>query len=96
VLIAGGEEFRTKPLSSAELYDPSTGEFTATGSRAIPRTGHKATMLADGKVLIVGGMVSGPPPENRRFSLISAELYDPSTGAFTPTGAMTTEAAFNL
>jgi hypothetical protein len=55
------------------------GTFTATGEMTAARTGHTATLLDNGKVLIAGG--SGA---------ISAELYDPDTGTFTPTGDLTT------
>jgi hypothetical protein len=87
VLIAGGTGNALQPLASAELYDPSTGMFTPTGSMTTARTwGHTATLLANGMVLIAGGTDS----LKTYAPLTSAELYDPSTGKFTLTGSMPT------
>jgi hypothetical protein len=84
----------TAVSSSAEVYDPVTGKFAATGSMAAPRLGHTATLLPGGKVLIVGGVQSrGQSDGGFPYSsdgLTTAELYDPATGAFTPTGSMAT------
>ena len=62
VLIAGGgpaswnsRVWYGQFLASAELYDPTTGTFSPTGSMATPREDHTATRLADGRVLIAGG-----------------------------------------
>ena len=57
-------------LASAELYDSSTGTFTATGNMTARRAGHTATVLNDGRVLITGGAF---PPSG----LSSAEIYTP-------------------
>ncbi len=89
VLIAGGDSsYAASVESSAELYDPVTGNFVKTGSMATRRTGHTATLLPDGKVLIAGG---GDRINLAGYSLASAELYDPATGMFARTGDMTVE-----
>ncbi len=78
VLIAGGD------LASTELYDPTTCSFNPTGSMITARSEDTATLLPNGKVLIAGGFdfSGGLVP------LASAELYDPQTGTFSPTGKM--------
>ena len=88
--------------ASAELYDPTTGTFSPAGSMAAPRQQHAATRLADGRVLIVGGL-SGPPPATAGEVILAsyrtaevdaflatAEVYDPNTRKFSKTGSMST------
>ena len=82
VLVSGGFDDREGSQASAELFDPSTGVFSPTGSMSLARVSHTATLLRDGRVLIVGGY--GPDGER----LGSAEIYDPATGSFSATGAM--------
>jgi hypothetical protein len=89
--------------ASAELYDPATGAFHPTGSMGVPRENHTATRLADGRVLIAGGITGASPSggtavtlaafrlvETSANILTSAELFDPATGRFSPTGSMST------
>ena len=92
VLVTGGTAVvngHYEQLSSAELFDPATGTFTPTGAMSTPRNTHTATLLNDGRVLITGGFLSLDSNFGRYGSFgPSAEIYDPSTGTFTPTGAM--------
>jgi hypothetical protein len=87
VLVAGGMDAAFEGLASAELYDPATGLWTLTGSLVAPRRAHTATLLPGGKVLVVGGDSIDAPPE--RLGLTgSAELYDPISGSWSPTGSL--------
>ena len=81
VLIVGGSDSSGNALSSAEIYDPSSGVFTTIpGSLAAPRLNHSATRLNDGTVLIAGGS------DTAGNALSTAELYTPSTQTFITTG----------
>lgn len=80
VLVAGGG------VVSAELYDPGTGTWTATGAMSTARGYATTTLLASGKVLVAGGC-SGA---NCLTTVNTAELYDPGSGTWTVTSAMST------
>jgi Galactose oxidase, central domain/Kelch motif len=84
VLIAGGMRRNQDFYRSAEVYDPATGKFQATGEMLIARVGHGAALLPSGKVLIAGGWVGNGVTDE-------AELYDPATGKFTVIAHMITK-----
>lgn len=87
VLIAGGHKDRRAAMtvySSAEIYDPAVGKFSAAGDMTRVRHKHGAVSLADGRVLIVGGA----DKRDGRPAYTSVEIYDPSTGTFTAAGDM--------
>jgi len=75
----------------------SAGSFTATGNLSTAAFTTTATLLPNRKVLIAGGVFSPPPIPTTPFFdfLASAELYDPATGEFTPTGSMSAHRAFH-
>ena len=79
VLILGGAS------KVAELFDPTTNEFSSTGSMVVQRSAPAVVLLANGKVLVMGGYSN----QINYPAIQSAELFDPATGIFTSTGNMT-------
>ena len=87
VLVVGGRTMldptKGNPLASVEIYDPERGTWTLDQQRQLKtaRSGHTATLLPSGKVLIAGGAGIGSSPLDR------TELYDPENG-WTSTGSL--------
>jgi hypothetical protein len=102
LLIAGGFEITPSELeplgfslNQAELYNPTTQTFTATGNLTDDRVFHTATLLPNGTVLLTGGFTTGVSWtvdtttdvasvvfESGSFSRNTAEIFDPTTGTF--------------
>lgn len=82
VLVAGG--FNGANLSSAEIYDPATGTWSAAANGLSAARGFgTTTILANGQVLIAGG-----GNYDNSGGVTNAEIFDPATNTFTPTGSM--------
>jgi hypothetical protein len=67
----------------ADIYDPGTERFTPGSPMLSPRVSGSATLLEDGRLLLVGGY----PGEGQAPSA-QAELFDPATGTFTSVGSL--------
>ncbi|MDQ3973077.1 MAG: hypothetical protein M3276_01835 [Actinomycetota bacterium] len=101
VLVAAGRavipEQPVELLTSAELFDPHSERWLPTGSLVEARWRHTATVLRDGRVLVAGGF-GDPyrPGSNAQPVLDTAELYDPRTGTWSPTGSMNARRALHV
>ncbi len=83
VLVVGGKgepmpDVDSQLRGTAEIWDPGTGEWTPAGSMAEGRAEHTATLLGDGRVLVIGSL----------GNKATAEIYDPATDAWYDAGAM--------
>ncbi len=72
-----------KQAAKCEVYNPSTGKWSPTGSLNMARSGFQATRLNDGRVLAVGGTSPTMPGFIRQ-----CELYDPVTGNWSLSGTL--------
>ena len=87
VLVAGGftpGAFHTA-TKKAEVYDPAADRWTVVSSMLEPRAVHAAVLLADGRVLVAGGVTS---PPNVLTVTSGSEIWDPATRAWTTTGSL--------
>src|SRR5262249_10692566 len=78
-------------VDHSTVWDPTTDQATPV-ELTTPRAGHVAALLADGRVLLAGGI--GTNDDGSQGSLASAEVWDPRTGTSTPTGPMVSPRAF--
>jgi hypothetical protein len=93
VLVAGGFQYGApqdhygEGTKKALIFDPATGSFSATGEMSQPHWLAAAAPLADGRVLVAGGLTGNEFQEN----INRTEIYDPKTGEFSLTGSLATE-----
>jgi hypothetical protein len=80
VLVVGG--------NSAEIFDAASGSFSPTGAPVEARSGAAAAPLPDGRVLVAGGGYFDSSSSVEHVT-DTAEIFDPATGSFSPTGRMT-------
>ncbi|MBC7843919.1 MAG: Ig-like domain-containing protein [Gemmatimonadaceae bacterium] len=94
VLIVGGSGSGSNlhALSSAELYDPASGTWSPVMPMAVPRSGHTATTLSNGKVVVVGGATGTYAAPTLHAT---SEVFDPVTGTWTTSGSVTIARGFH-
>lgn len=61
------------PVSSIEIYDPNSGNWSTAGNLNTARFGATGTLLPDGRILVVGG-------NSGTFAVASSEIFDPGSG----------------
>lgn len=85
VLVTGGWRHSglpayVPPLGESQIYDASANAWTSAASLNTARAQHAAAALADGRVLVVGGLNHAP--------LAATEIYDPSSDTWTKVAPM--------
>jgi len=85
VLVTGGRDVigpaaTSSVTATVELYDPESDTWSALAPMGHARLGHTATLLPNGKVLVVGGFDQANP--------VGSEIYDPETNTWSSAGAM--------
>ena len=102
VLVAGGlrnrEGMEYQALRTVEIWDPASDAWTQVEDMSEERGQHTATRLPDGRVLVVGGLKEGYLMGAFVFSgvgIASAEVYDPSSDAWSPVESMSQNRAYH-
>jgi len=79
-LLAGGQDAGFKAVATAYRLDPKTDKWVATGKMLTAAYDRIAAVLADGRVLVAGGL-----PDHLKPAIAAAELFDPATGTWAAT-----------
>jgi hypothetical protein len=89
ILIGGATGTLVAPtsLSDTARFDSLTRMWTAGPTLAVPRSSHRCVRLADGRILVTGGMINAPVGTGGPATS-SCEIYDPATNTLSATGSM--------
>src|SRR5690606_38512019 len=96
----GGVNGSNDPQASCEIYDPIADTFTVVAPMNTPRMGHTATLLADGRVFVSGGLealtVTPTQLSAIRDAVASTEIYDPVLDTWSPATVMSKPRAAHM
>ncbi|MEK2646228.1 kelch repeat-containing protein [Bdellovibrio sp. BCCA] len=98
VLIVGGainNSVSTTCLNTAALYDPTSNTWSAAASLVTGRCYHSATLLSDGRVMVIGGRTENSLALGISNYLSTAEIYNPATNTWTAAASMTTNRGYH-
>src|SRR5215212_8842851 len=73
-------------LCAVSSLAAAPGAWNSTGPMVLARSRHTGTLLSDGRVLVAGGQTGNPA---NITTTATAEVYEPVTGVWSPTGGMT-------
>jgi N-acetylneuraminic acid mutarotase len=90
-LVTGGRIGGSGTLSTVELYDPASGNWSTVKPMNGARYGHTATLLPNGKVLVAGGWNDN----SFLICLATAEIYDPEKDTWSTITPMTAARALH-
>jgi N-acetylneuraminic acid mutarotase len=85
VLAVGGSP-QIGPIADAEIYNPTSNTWSTVAPYPTPVSGHTATVLNSGMVLVAGGVTTTSAPT----SAAASALYDPTTNTWTAAGSLST------
>ena len=91
VLLTGGAFAIWQITNTVDIFDPATNSIAPAAAMSVKRWSHTATTLPDGRVLVAGGRTGlSSTPTSPFFGVVldTAELYDPATDSWSPTGSM--------
>ena len=74
IKVPRGYSWKTKKLTTVEMYDPATDTWTQKADMPTPRS-YLSTSVMDGKIYAIGGMSNS----NKQWRLETVEVYDPAT-----------------
>ncbi|OGL40847.1 MAG: hypothetical protein A2042_07530 [Candidatus Schekmanbacteria bacterium GWA2_38_11] len=91
VLFTGGARALTNPYTvntSVDIYNPATNTMTPAAPMSQKRLSHMGATLKDGRVLVCGGRTTNVGTTPGAGVVASAEIYNPATNTWTPTGSL--------
>gem|GEM_PF-658207 len=97
VFVVGGTDNISSAacLTNTALYDPATDTWTATATMTTGRCFHTATLLGDGRVVVIGGRTQNSGADTTNNYTATVEIYDPTTNSWSAGNSLPAARAYH-